>query len=104
MRVSPASSPSSSWSSTRGYLATGPDTNPLRHDLTAEAIRLARLMRALMPQDGEVAGLLALMLLTGARRTARVSASGELVPLDVQDRVASEDGDITLATFGRVTC
>ncbi|HEY6494183.1 MAG TPA: DUF6596 domain-containing protein, partial [Trebonia sp.] len=37
-----------------GYLATGPDTDPVRHDLTAEAIRLARLIRALMPDDGEV--------------------------------------------------
>jgi RNA polymerase sigma-70 factor (ECF subfamily) len=71
-----------------GYLATGPDTDPLRHDLTAEAIRLTRLLRALMPDDGEVAGLLALMLLTEARRPARVSASGELVPLDEQDRGA----------------
>ena len=69
-----------------GYLATGPDTDPVRHDLTAEAIRLTRLVRALMPEDGEVAGLLALMLLTEARRTARVSASGELVPLGEQDR------------------
>ncbi len=57
-----------------GYLATGPDTDPVRHDLTAEAIRLTRLIRALLPEDGEVAGLLALMLLTEARRTARVSA------------------------------
>jgi RNA polymerase sigma-70 factor, ECF subfamily len=71
-----------------GYLATGPDTDPVRHDLTAEAIRLTRLIRTLMPKDGEVAGLLALMLLTEARRTARVSASGELVPLDEQDRGA----------------
>ncbi len=71
-----------------GYLATGPDTDPVRHDLTAEAIRLTRLLRALMPQDGEVAGLLALMLLIEARRTARVSASGELVTLDEQDRGA----------------
>ena len=71
-----------------GYLATGPDTDPVRHDLTAEAIRLTRLIRALMPEDGEVAGLLALMLLTQARRTARVSASGELVTLDEQDRGA----------------
>jgi RNA polymerase sigma-70 factor, ECF subfamily len=71
-----------------GYLATGPDTDPVRHDLTAEAIRLTRLIRALVPEDGEVAGLLALMLLTEARRTARVSASGELVPLDDQDRGA----------------
>ena len=65
-----------------GYLATGPDTDPVRSDLTAEAIRLTRLVQALLPQDGEVAGLLALMLLTEARRTARVSVSGELVPLD----------------------
>jgi RNA polymerase sigma-70 factor, ECF subfamily len=69
-----------------GYLATGPDTDPVRPDLTTEAIRLTRLIRALMPGDGEVAGLLALMLLTEARRTARVSASGELVTLDEQDR------------------
>ena len=71
-----------------GYLATSPDTDPIRHDLTAEAIRLTRLIRALMPKDGEVAGLLALMLLTEARRNARVSASGELVPLEEQDRSA----------------
>jgi RNA polymerase sigma-70 factor (ECF subfamily) len=71
-----------------GYLATGPDTDPVRHDLTAEAIRLTRMIGLLMPRDGEVAGLLALMLLTEARRTARVSASGELVTLDEQDRGA----------------
>ncbi|SDE18067.1 RNA polymerase sigma factor [Glycomyces harbinensis] len=71
-----------------GYLATGPDADPVRRDLTAEAIRLARLIRDLMPADGEAAGLLALMLLTEARRTARVSASGELVPLGEQDRGA----------------
>ena len=71
-----------------GYLASGPDTDPVRHDLTAEAIRLARLLRELMPTDGEVAGLLALMLLTEARRAARVSANGELVTLDQQDRGA----------------
>jgi RNA polymerase sigma-70 factor, ECF subfamily len=71
-----------------GYLATGPDTDPVRPGLTAEAIRLTRLIRALMPENGEVAGLLALMLLTEARRTARVSASGELVTLDEQDRGA----------------
>jgi RNA polymerase sigma-70 factor (ECF subfamily) len=69
-----------------GYLATGPGTDPVRHDLIAEAIRLARLIRALMPEDGEVAGLLALMLLAEARRTARVSAGGELVTLVEQDR------------------
>lgn len=69
-----------------GYLATGPDTHPIRHELTGEAIRLVRLIRELLPDDGEVAGLLALMLLTEARRTARVSATGELVTLDEQDR------------------
>ena len=71
-----------------GYLATGPGTEPVRNELTAEAIRLTRLIRALMPEDGEVAGLLALMLLVEARRTARLSASGELVTLDEQDRGA----------------
>jgi RNA polymerase sigma-70 factor (ECF subfamily) len=71
-----------------GYLATGPYTEPVRYDLTAEAIRLTRLIRALMPEDGEVAGLLALMLLTESRRTARVSATGQLVMLDEQDRAA----------------
>ena len=71
-----------------GYLATGPGTEPVRHDLTAEAIRLTRLIRALLPQDGEAAGLLALMLMTEARRIARVSASGELVPFAEQDRGA----------------
>ena len=71
-----------------GYLASGPDTDPVRGELTGEAIRLARLMRALMPADGEVAGLLALMLLTEARRSARVSRTGELVALSEQDRGA----------------
>jgi RNA polymerase sigma-70 factor, ECF subfamily len=69
-----------------GYLATGPGTDPVRQDLTAEAIRLARLIRVLLPGDGEVTGLLALMLLTEARRAARISASGELVTLGEQDR------------------
>ncbi|MEO3934559.1 RNA polymerase sigma factor [Micrococcaceae bacterium Sec7.4] len=69
-----------------GYLATGPGTDPVRSDLTAEAIRLTRLVRALMPHDGEVAGLLALMLLTEARSAARISPGGELVTLDEQDR------------------
>src|SRR5258705_111474 len=46
-----------------GYLATGPETDPVRGELTAEAIRLTRLIRALLPEDGEVTGLLALMLL-----------------------------------------
>jgi RNA polymerase sigma-70 factor (ECF subfamily) len=69
-----------------GYLATGPGSDPVRQDLTAEAIRLTRLVRELLPQDGEVAGLLALMLLTEARRAARVSPDGELVALGDQDR------------------
>jgi RNA polymerase sigma-70 factor (ECF subfamily) len=76
-----------------GYLATGPDTDPIRQDLTSEAIRLTRLIRALLPEDGEAAGLLALMLLIEARRTARVSASGELVALAEQDR-GSWDKDL----------
>jgi RNA polymerase sigma-70 factor, ECF subfamily len=71
-----------------GYLVSGPDPDPVRHDLTTEAIRLTRLIRALLPQDGEVAGLLALMLLTEARRTSRISANGELIALDEQDRGA----------------
>ncbi|WP_309237293.1 DUF6596 domain-containing protein [Actinomadura sp. BRA 177] len=69
-----------------GYLATGPGTGPVRPGLTAEAIRLTRLVRALLPDDGEATGLLALMLLTEARRPARVSAGGDLVALDEQDR------------------
>ena len=71
-----------------GYLASGAGADVVRGDLTAEAIRLTRLVRELMPEDGEVVGLLALMLLTEARRTARVSAGGELVPLSEQDRGA----------------
>jgi RNA polymerase sigma-70 factor (ECF subfamily) len=71
-----------------GYLVSGPGREPVRGDLTAEAIRLTRLVRALLPADGEVAGLLALMLLTEARRAARVSASGDLVTLAEQDRGA----------------
>jgi RNA polymerase sigma-70 factor (ECF subfamily) len=71
-----------------GYLASDPEKEAVRSDLTAEAIRLTRLVRDLVPADGEVAGLLALMLLTEARRTARLSASGELVTLDEQDRGA----------------
>lgn len=69
-----------------GYLSSGDHENPVRGDLTLEAIRLTRLVRVLLPEDGEVAGLLALMLLIEARRTARVSATGELVRLDEQDR------------------
>jgi RNA polymerase sigma-70 factor (ECF subfamily) len=69
-----------------GYLASRPETPPVRAELTGEAIRLARLLHELLPDDGETAGLLALMLLTDARRSARVSSAGELVPLAEQDR------------------
>jgi RNA polymerase sigma factor (sigma-70 family) len=57
-----------------------------RTELSAEAIRLTRLLHGMLPDDGEVAGLLALMLLTDARRPARTGPSGELVPLAEQDR------------------
>ncbi|HEY0118013.1 MAG TPA: sigma-70 family RNA polymerase sigma factor [Cellulomonas sp.] len=72
-----------------GYLATGAETDPVRTDLTDEAIRLTRLLLGLLPDPGgEVTGLLALMLLTEARRPARISATGELVTLDEQVRSA----------------
>ncbi|KRE21720.1 RNA polymerase sigma factor [Agromyces sp. Soil535] len=71
-----------------GYLASGEESDPIRRDLTSEAIRLTRLVKTLLPEDGEVAGLLALMLLSEARSAARISASGELVRLDEQDRGA----------------
>jgi predicted RNA polymerase sigma factor len=57
-----------------------------RAELSGEAIRLARLLHGMLPSDGEVTGLLALMLLTDARRPARTGPSGELVPLAEQDR------------------
>ena len=57
-----------------------------RTELSGEAIRLARMLHAMLPGDGEVAGLLALMLLTDARRPARTGAGGELIPLAEQDR------------------
>ena len=58
----------------------------MREDLCAEAIRLGRLLAELMPDEPEVLGLLALMLLVESRRPARTSAGGELVPLADQDR------------------
>ena len=67
-----------------GYLATG-DGDPVRADLTAEAIRLTRILRQLLPEEPEVMGLLGLELLIEARRDARVR-NGQLVPLDEQDR------------------
>lgn len=66
-----------------GYLSSA--GSPVRDDLAAEAIRLARILRALLPDIPEVTGLLALMLLTQARRASRI-VDGELVPLHQQDR------------------
>ncbi len=68
-----------------GYASTsGPSLH--RSELTAEAIRLARMVHRLLPDDGEVTGLLALMLLTDARRPARAGPNGELIPMAEQDR------------------
>lgn len=80
-----------------------------RADLTAEAVRLARLLHRLMPTEGEVAGLLALMLLTDARRAARTTPDGSLVPLaeqrrDLWNRAQIEEGVTLLTrTLGRGT-
>ncbi len=76
-----------------GYLATS-GSSPVRADLTGEAIRLCRVLRSLLPTEPEVAGLLALMLLTDARRTARFSADGVLVPLTEQDRSSWDPASI----------
>ncbi|MBV9823978.1 MAG: RNA polymerase sigma factor [Actinobacteria bacterium] len=73
-----------------GYLATG-GGDPVRAELTGEAIRLARVLRQLLPDEPEVAGLLALLLLTEARRAARVR-DGQLVPLGEQDRAGWDRG------------
>jgi RNA polymerase sigma-70 factor (ECF subfamily) len=78
-----------------GYLASSEAAAPVRRELTAEAIRLTRLVRTLLPNDGEVTGLLALMLLTEARAVARVSTLGELVRLDEQDRGSWDRAMIT---------
>ncbi len=68
-----------------GYTtSSGPELN--RADLTTEAIRLARMLHEIVPEEGEVGGLLALMLLTDARRDARSTADGSIVPLDEQRR------------------
>jgi RNA polymerase sigma-70 factor (ECF subfamily) len=68
-----------------GYAATA-GADLVRTDLCAEAIRLARTLATLMPDEPEALGLLALMLLHDARRAARVDDAGELVPLEAQDR------------------
>ena len=80
-----------------GYTATSGD-GLQRADLTSEAIRLARAVHRLLPDDGEAAGLLALMLLTEARHGARSRPDGTLVPLSEQDRSAWDAGAIAAAT------
>jgi RNA polymerase sigma factor (sigma-70 family) len=91
-----------------GYASSsGPDV--ARTDLTAEALRLARAVLRLLPDDGEVAGLVALMLLTDARRPARTRADGSLVPLEEQDRglwdraMIAEGVELISATLARST-
>lgn len=89
-----------------GYASSeGPQLH--RTDLTAEAIRLTRLLRRLLPTEGDVAGLLALMLLTDARRAARTDSDGFLVPLaeqrrDLWDQTLIQEGvSILTRTLGR---
>ena len=90
-----------------GYTTTS-GTAVHRTDLTAEAIRLARILHVLMPGEGEAAGLLALMLLTDARRAARATDDGSIVPLDEQrrdlwDKAQIEEGVALLTrTLGTV--
>ncbi|ADJ46469.1 RNA polymerase ECF-subfamily sigma factor [Amycolatopsis mediterranei S699] len=80
-----------------GYSASaGPDL--LRPDLAAEALRLARVLAQLMPDEPEALGLLALMLLQHARRATRVDAEGVLVPLEEQDRTRWDTAAITEGT------
>ncbi|MFH0520842.1 RNA polymerase sigma factor [Streptomyces sp. M41] len=84
-----------------GYTATS-GAGLQRRDLAGEAIRLTRAVHRLLPDTGEAAGLLALMLLTDARRDARAGRHGELIPLDEQDRgrwdKAAIDEGVTLIT------
>jgi predicted RNA polymerase sigma factor len=76
-----------------GYTtSSGPQLQ--RSDLSNEAIRLTRVLHKLLPDDGDVAGLLALMLLTNARRAARTSPEGELIPLTKQDRTLWDQEEI----------
>ncbi len=80
-----------------GYTATaGPDLH--RTDLAREAIRLTRAVRRLLPHEGRVTGLLALMLLTEARTPARTGPDGELIPLDEQDRARWDRTAVTEGT------
>jgi predicted RNA polymerase sigma factor len=80
-----------------GYTASV-GTELARVDLSSEAIRLARAVHHQLPDDPEVAGLLALMLLTDARRPARTGSNGELIPLDEQDRTLWDRDAITSGT------
>jgi RNA polymerase sigma-70 factor, ECF subfamily len=76
-----------------GYSATA-GADLVRQNLSAEAIRLARVLARLMPDEPEAAGLLALMLLHDARRRARIDANGDLVTLEDQDRAAWDGAEI----------
>ncbi len=76
-----------------GYSATA-GTGLVRRDLCTEAIRLARVLTKLMPAEPEASGLLALMLLTDARRPARLDDAGDVVTLDEQDRSRWDTGEI----------
>jgi RNA polymerase sigma-70 factor (ECF subfamily) len=78
---------------TEGYVATSGE-DLMRPDLAREAIRLARLLDALMPQRGEIRGLLALMLLHDARRAGRQTDGGDIVLLEEQDRSLWDRGQI----------
>jgi RNA polymerase sigma-70 factor (ECF subfamily) len=76
-----------------GYSASS-GTDLVRRDLCVEAIRLARVLTSLMPAEPEAIGLLALMLLTDARRPARLDEAGEVVTLEEQDRTRWDGGEI----------
>ncbi len=82
---------------TEGHTATR-GTAPVRGDLCEEALRLARLIAGLMPDEAEALGLLALLLLTDARRAARVRTDGSLVALEEQDRTAWDAARIAEGT------
>ncbi|GLW64668.1 RNA polymerase sigma24 factor [Actinomadura rubrobrunea] len=89
-----------------GYTTSSGDALQ-RPDLTAEALRLTRLLHRLLPDEHEAAGLLALMLLTEARRDARTGDDGSLIPLEEQDRgrwdreLIAEGVDLVSATLAR---
>ena len=82
---------------TEGHTATAGDAL-IRNDLCVEAIRLGRLLRRLLPEEPEVGGLLAQMLLTDARRDARTGPDGRLIPLADQDRSRWDRAAITEAS------